>query len=102
MPYEKLMAVCTILFVVCFSYTGLAAYVLRWMIDTQKVRLAPAKAFRSISPPLELFTARGRKVWWSRWIVLAVSFIFLFVSIQFSKRAKKEADPDRQRTTRGM
>jgi len=95
------MKICTALFVVCFSYAGLTAYALRWMIDSEKARQAPAKAFRSISPPLELLTARGRKVWWSRWLALAVSFVFLFLSIQFSERTKKEADPDVQRTTRG-
>jgi hypothetical protein len=93
MHYETLMKICTGLFVVCFSYTGLAAYGLRWMIDTEKARQAPAKAFTSISPPLELLTARGRKVWWSRWLVLAVSFVFLFLSIQFSEKTKKAADP---------
>lgn len=84
------MKVCTVLFIACFSYTGLAAYALRWMIDTEKARQAPARAFRSISPPLELLTERGKKVWWSRWIALAVSFLFLFFSVQFSERAKKE------------
>lgn len=99
---ETIAKTCTVLFVACFTYAMIASYVLRWMIDEEKIKTSGMKLFRSITPPRDVLTPRGKGVWWSKWMALGISLLFLALSVYFHERLKSGADPDDQRTTRGM
>jgi len=75
-------------FILCFSYTMVSSYLLRYFLDLNKVKSGDyeAKLFRSITPPLAILTETGVKIWWSRWIALGISLLALtFSCIIFSR-----------------
>ena len=72
--------------IVCFFYLMISAYRLRWMIDTNKIKAGDARLFRAITPPKEVLTSLGVKVWWSRWIVLPITIGCFIASYNFWHR----------------
>lgn len=78
----KLVAdIFSVLFIALFIYALVASHFLRWMIDKKKFQQVDLSYFRSWSPPLQVLTPTGVKIWWSRWCALGVSFVFLAARI---------------------
>jgi len=76
-------AIFSVLFILGVTYLMASAYALRWMIDEEKIKVGGAKIFRAITPPREVLTPVGVKIWWSRWIAGAATIVFLGLSFHF-------------------
>lgn len=65
----------TVVFITGFMYVFVASQVLRRFIDPEKVRNLrdASEVFRPRTPPPEILTSFGVKIWWSRWIVLILA-----------------------------
>ena len=72
----------SILFIVCFTYTMVASYIIRRFVDETKIKEYnyEKQMFRTNSPPLKVLTKTGARLWWSKWIALAISLVALACS----------------------
>ncbi len=83
----KLVAdIFSVLFIALFIYALIASQLLRRVIDKKKFQQAELSSFRAWSPPLEVLTPAGVKIWWSRWLALGFSFLFLAARIYLDSR----------------
>jgi hypothetical protein len=83
----------SVTFIVLFTYAMLSSYLLRRFIDERKSREHnyERSVFYGITPPPRILTAVGVKIWWSKWISLALSLVALSCSI-FLYKNKSEAE----------
>ena len=82
---DSIATVCAVLFVASVSYLMLASFALGYMVDEEKLRALPkpSKAMRGGMPSREILTPLGTKVWWSRWLVLAIAVVCLVIAVNF-------------------
>ena len=67
----------------------IASYVLRYYIDEDKFKMGSygKRIFTRITPPFEILTETGVKIWRSKWIALCLAFVSIFLSIYLFNKA---------------
>jgi hypothetical protein len=96
---EILAKACSILFIAGFTYAMISSWIMRYMIDPAKVQGKEVQIFRSVLPPREVLTDGGIKVWWSKWISLGLSIVFLALSVFLHEQLRKESNSPRSQTS---
>lgn len=92
---ETLAVTSAYLFLGCIGYVMLSSFALRFMVDDESVKKIGARALRSALPPREVLTPVGKKIWMSRWVVLAAGLVFM--ALAYNLRPKEPNQPQQQR-----